>query len=199
MFAKLIHFCDSLVFFFFSYRARVVRVERCVGPGGYAQRTSYAINRPGQPARQVTRTVVIRAARDEREDDPNLPPTYDQAVTGKDRSVKVEEGSGQPSNQSSTQGTASAPPPQGPPPAAPGPMPRFAPPPFSQVPRAQPSTAATSTASAAGGFRSYLSSQPAPPNYSQAPPPAPPTAPVISDSRDRSDSLDADDQTALLA
>ena len=168
-----------------------------MGPGGYAQRTSYAINRPGQPTRQLTRTVVIRAAQDEREDDPNLPPTYDQAVTGKDRSVKVEEGGagGRPSNQPS-QGMANIPPQQGPPPTAPGPMPRFAPPPFSQVPRAQPSNTASAT-STGGRFRSYLGNQPAPPSYSQAPS-APPTAPVISNSRDRSDSLDADDQTALL-
>ena len=182
-------------------------MERCVGPEGYAQRTSYAINRPGQPTRQLTRTVVIRAARDEREDDPNLPPTYDQAVTGKDRSVKVEEGGagagGKPSDQPPPRrGAANVPPHGPPPPTAPGPMPRFAPPPFSQVPRAQPSNATTGTGTthnAGGGFRSYLSTQPAPPSYSQAPPPAPPTAPVISDSRDRSDSLDADDQTALLA
>jgi hypothetical protein len=170
-----------------------------VGPEGYAQRTSYAINRPGQPTRQLTRTVVVRAARDEREDDPNLPPTYDQAVTGKDRSVKVEDGAGgKPSNQPPPpRGAGNVPPPQGPPPSAPGPIPRFAPPPFSQVPRAQPSNTTTSTAhNAGGGFRAYLSTQPAPPNYSQAPPPAPPSAPVISGSRD---SLDADDQTALLA
>ena len=191
---------------FLLYRARVVRVERCVGPEGYAQRTSYAINRPGQPTRQLTRTVVIRPARDDREDDPNLPPTYDQAVTGKDRSVKVEEGGagagGTPSNQPPPPrgGAANVPPPQGPPPpAAPGPMPRFAPSPFSQVPRAQPSNTTGGNGAAhnvGGGFRSYLSAQPAPPNYSQVPPPAPPSAPVI---RDRSDSLDADDQTALLA
>lgn len=181
--------------------ARVVRVERCVGPQGYAQRTSYAINRPGQPTRQLTRTVVIRAARDEREDDPNLPPTYDQAVTGKDRSVKVEEGAGAKPPGQPSQGTATAPPQGPPPPSAPGPIPRFAPPPFSQVPRVQPSNTTTSSATRnnMGGFRSYLGNQPAPPNYSQAPPPAPPSAPVISDSRDRSDSLDANDQTALLA
>lgn len=171
-------------------------MERCVGPEGYAQRTSYAINRPGQPTRQLTRTLVIRPARDEREDDPNLPPTYDQAVTGKDRSVKVEEGGGAKGKPTQPpQGAANAPP-QGPPPSAPGPIPRFAPPPFSQVPRVQQNNATSATNT--GGFRSYLGTQPAPPSYSQAPS-APPTAPVINDSRDWSDSLDADDQTALLA
>ena len=100
-----------------------------------------------------------------------------------------------PSNQPS-QGAANVPPQRGPPPTAPGPMPRFAPPPFSQVPRAQPSNT-TSATDTRGSFRSYLGNQPAPPGYSHAPP-APPTAPIISDSRDRSDSLDADDQTALL-
>lgn len=171
-------------------------MERCLGPEGYAQRTSYAINQPGMPTRQLTRTVVIRPARDERANDPNLPPTYDQAVTGKDRSVKVEDGSQAdgnnlpptanvppPPQQQQGQATPSAPPPIG---NAPGPMPRFAPPPFSQVPRSQNT----------GTFRSYLgTSQPAPPGYS-AVPSAPPSAPEMD--RDRSDSLDADDQTALL-
>ena len=173
-------------------------MERCVGPEGYAQRTSYAINRPGQPTRQLTRTVVVRPARDEREDNPNLPPTYDQAVTGKDRSVKVEEGGAAGKSNQPSQGTANVPP-QGPPPSAPGPMPHFAPPPFSQVPRVQLNNTGTTTGTTnTGGFRSYLGNQPAPPSYSPAPV-APPAAPVISDSRDRSDSLDADDQTALLA
>lgn len=49
------------------------------------------INQPGLPARQVTRTLVIRPNDSRRPDDPNLPPTYDQAVTGKDKSVKVNE------------------------------------------------------------------------------------------------------------
>ena len=120
---------------FLLNRARVVRVERCVGPEGYAQRTSYAINRPGQPTRQLTRTVVIRAARDEREDDPNLPPTYDQAVTGKDRSVKVEEGGagagGKPSDQPPPRRGAANVPPQGPPPPPPPrPNASFCPSPF---------------------------------------------------------------------
>ena len=186
-------------FHFHCFSARVVRVERCVGPDGYAQRTSYAINRPGQPTRQLTRTLVIRAARDEREDDPNLPPTYDQAVTGKDRSVKVEDGkSGQ------SHGAANVPPgpPPGAPPTAPGPLPQFAPPPFSQVPRIQNNNSNSNTNTNTSGmgtgtFRSYLVNQTAPPGYSQAPP-APTAAPVISNSRDRSDSLDADDQTRLL-
>ena len=183
-----------LYLFIYVCSARVVRVERCVGPEGYAQRTSYAINRPGQPTRQLTRTVVIRPARDDRSDDPNLPPTYDQAVTGKDHSVKVEGGANPPTGVPPPQGSnTSSPPPQSvptapPPNPPPGPMPSFAPPPFSQVPRAQNT----------GSFRSYLGSQPAvppPPGYSQNLP-GPSSSPEIS--RDRNSSIDADDQTRLL-
>ena len=134
--------------------------------------------------------MVIRAARDERETDPNLPPTYDQAVTGKDRSVKVEESCEGSLGQSQGPSIVEPPPPppQGAPPTASGPLPRFAPPPFSQVPRVQNST---NTSTNTGTFRSYLGNQSAPPSYSHAPP-------VLSQ-HDRSDSLDADDQTALLS
>lgn len=72
-------------------RARVVAVRRVAGPGGIAQQTSYAIEQPGCPTRQVTRTIIVRPIGG-RPNDPNLPPSYDQAVTGADRSVKVEEG-----------------------------------------------------------------------------------------------------------
>ena len=71
--------------------ARVVAVRRVSGPGGIAQQTSYAIEQPGCPTRQVTRTIIVRPIGG-RPNDPNLPPSYDQAVTGADRSVKVEEG-----------------------------------------------------------------------------------------------------------
>ena len=168
-----------------------MRVERCLGPSGYAQRTSYAIDQPGMPTRQLTRTVVIRPARDERADNPNLPPTYDQAVTGKDRSVLVEGGST--SNQPPrgpagvpNQGVPNEPPP--PVATAPGPMPRFAPPPFSQVPRAQNNTASSRPIVGA--------TQPsAPPGYTRNPS-ALQSAPAIS--RDRSVSFERDDQTAPL-
>ena len=62
-----------------------------MGPEGFTQRTSYLVNQPGLPARQVTRTVVIRPNDNRRPNDPNLPPSYDNAVTGKDQSVKVNE------------------------------------------------------------------------------------------------------------
>ena len=59
------------------------------GPGGIAQQTAYAINQPGCPTRQVTRTIIIRPASG-RPNDPNLPPSYDQAMSGADRSIKVD-------------------------------------------------------------------------------------------------------------
>ena len=97
-------------------RARVVAIRRLSGPGGIAQQTSFAIEQPGQPTRQLTRTIIVRPTG--RPNDPNLPPSYDQAITGADRSVKVEEtrGLAQP-----THGVfPSAPPP---PPALPPPPP----------------------------------------------------------------------------
>lgn len=75
-----------------THSARVLRVERCVtDDGAYAQRTSYALERQGMPTQQFQRTVVIRPADNRRPNDPNLPPSYDTAITGKDKSVKVEE------------------------------------------------------------------------------------------------------------
>lgn len=71
--------------------ARVIAVRQVEGPGGIAQQTCYAISQPGCPTRQLTRTVIVRPASG-RPNDPNLPPSYDQAVTGADRSVKVDEG-----------------------------------------------------------------------------------------------------------
>lgn len=62
-----------------------------MGPEGFTQRTSYLVSHPSFPARQVTRTVVIRPNDNSRPNDPNLPPTYDHAVTGKDKSVRVQE------------------------------------------------------------------------------------------------------------
>ena len=71
----------------------MVRVERCVtNDGSFAQRTSYAVNQSGQPQRQFQRTVVIRPADNRRPNDPNMPPSYDMAITGKDKSVAVENG-----------------------------------------------------------------------------------------------------------
>ncbi len=71
-------------------RAHIVGVERTLGPEGYTQRTAYLINERGVPPRHVTRTVTIRPRENGRPHDPNMPPTYDQAVTGKDKSVKVD-------------------------------------------------------------------------------------------------------------
>lgn len=73
-----------------SFSARVVGVERSLGPEGFTQRTSYVVNQPGLPARQLTRTIVIRPNDNRRPNDPNLPPSYNHAVTGQDKSVKVE-------------------------------------------------------------------------------------------------------------
>ena len=67
----------------------MVSVRRVQGPCGVAQQTSYEINQPGCPTRQVTRTIIVRPA-SQRSNDPNLPPSYDQAITGADHSVKVE-------------------------------------------------------------------------------------------------------------
>lgn len=69
----------------------MIAVRQVEGPGGIAQQTSYAISQPGCPTRQLTRTVIVRPASG-RPNDPNLPPSYDQAVSGADRSVKVVEG-----------------------------------------------------------------------------------------------------------
>ncbi len=66
-------------------------MERCVtDDGAFAQRTFYAVNRPGLPTQQFQRTIVIRPADNSRPNDPNLPPSYDMAITGKDKSVKVD-------------------------------------------------------------------------------------------------------------
>ena len=146
------------------------------------------------PTRQLTRTVVIRPARDERADNPNLPPTYDQAVTGKDHSVLVEGGSESNQPPHGPAGVHNQRAPTAPPPPAampPGPIPRFAPPPFSQVPRAQNNT---------GSLHPIVGATlpTAPPGYSQNPPP-PQFAPAISRDRTGSDSFEAHDQTALLS
>ena len=61
------------------------------GPSGIAQQPSYAIEQPGRPTQQLTRTIIVRPA-SRRPNDPNLPPSYDQAMTGADRSVRVQEG-----------------------------------------------------------------------------------------------------------
>lgn len=75
----------------YVHSARVIAVRQVEGPGGIAQQTSYAISQPGCPTRQLTRTVIVRPASG-RPNDPNLPPSYDQAVSGADHSVKVDEG-----------------------------------------------------------------------------------------------------------
>ena len=75
--------------------ARVVSVRQMQGPGGIAQQTSYAIDQPGCPTQHLTRTIVVRPA-SRRPNDPNLPPSYDQAVTGADRSVRVDDSKKQP-------------------------------------------------------------------------------------------------------
>ena len=98
------------------HSARVVSVRRVTAPDGIAQQTSYAIERPGCPTRHLTRTVVVRPVGG-RPLDPNLPPTYNQAVSGSDRSVKIEEGSAG-AAVPPPPGDPSAPPPVGPPPTA---------------------------------------------------------------------------------
>ena len=106
-------------------------MERCVGPDGYAQRTSYAIEQPRQPTRVVTRTIVVRP-NSGRPADPNMPPTYDQAVTGKDKSVKVEDGA-----NTRPEATPTAPPPSQP--VMGMGAPDLPPPAYSQGPPAPPS------------------------------------------------------------
>ena len=127
--------------------ARVVAVRRVAGPGGLAQQTCYAIEQPGLPTRQITRTVIIRPA-NQRANDPNLPPTYDQAVTGADRSVKVDDGgAAPPTSESATSGemvpsaplesaSIQAPPssPPLPPPSSPPPSSTYSAPPSSSPP-----------------------------------------------------------------
>jgi len=149
-------------------------VERCLGPEGYTQRTAYVISEQGLPPRHVTRVVTIRPRENASPQNPNMPPSYDIAVTGKDQSVKVnstsqqQQQTGVPSSVvvvpqgSSTTQQPSAPsystvaPPQAPPPQQ------------------------------AGGL-------PPPPAYSATSP----SAPAAEDGD--SNSLDADDTTRLLA
>ena len=130
---------------FFPYSARVIAVRRVQGPGGIAQQTSYAIEQPGCPTRQVTRTIIVRPASG-RPNNPNLPPSYDQAVTGADRSVKVNDGEDLP--------LPNAPPQEPPPPEVPSapapepnrPLPHMPPPRSSALllpPAYTPSTTAT--------------------------------------------------------
>ena len=88
--------------------ATVVGVERSVGPEGITQCTAYVINENNRPPREVTRTITIRPRDSGRPVDPNMPPTYDQAVTGKDKSVKV--------NPEGTQSSTTGPGPDGGPP-----------------------------------------------------------------------------------
>lgn len=77
----------------------MVGVQRCVtDSGAFAQRTSYAIDQPGRPTQEFHRTIVIRPSDNRRPDNPNLPPSYDMAVTGKDKAVTVEGGTGPPSD-----------------------------------------------------------------------------------------------------
>ena len=148
-------------------------MERCVGPDGFAQRNTYAINQPGMPTRHLQRTIVITPASN-RPNDPNLPPTYDQAVTGKDKSVKVEEGGANGGKPVLPDGAVSS---------------QF------------PPSALAPTNPQPGTFRATLEAEnmPPPPAYSQASP-APVSAPVINSNGDGDDvSLDADDRTRLLA
>ena len=63
----------------------------------HVPRTVAPPTRP-RPSAPLPRTIIITPddlgllSHACRSVDPNLPPTYDQAVTGKDKSVKVEEG-----------------------------------------------------------------------------------------------------------
>ena len=67
----------------------MIAVRQVQGPGGIAQQTAYAIEQPGCPTRQLTRTIIVRPG-SRRPNDPNLPPSYDQAITGADHSVRVD-------------------------------------------------------------------------------------------------------------
>ena len=131
--------CTFVMLFLPHFRcsARVVAVRRITGPDGIAQQTSYAIQQPGCPPQQLTRTVIIRPAGG-RPLDPNLPPTYEQAVTGKDRGVKLEEGGSSSSSPNPEGAMPSAPPPRPPggfPPPPPPAGPAFPqPPPYTQAP-----------------------------------------------------------------
>lgn len=63
-------------------------MEQGVGPEGFIQRTTFQVNQSGRPV------TIIGPHDNRRPNDPNLPPSYDHAVTGRDKSVKVEEGKG---------------------------------------------------------------------------------------------------------
>lgn len=179
----------------------MVQVERVCGPGGMAQRTSYAINQPGQPTRHVTRTIVLRAAPGGRRPlDPNLPPTYEAAVTGRDRSVKVEDGraigpaSPVPDGQipqPHTLGQPQMPVPSAPPTAYPSaPPPAFSSAPPTAFPSAPPPA-----------FPVHQPPPGAPSNVTSCLPPAytpSPSAPVLNNDDD-DDEIDANDRRRLLA
>ena len=141
-----------------------------MGPEGYTQRTAYVINERGLPPRQVTRTVTIRPRETGRPNNPNMPPTYDQAVTGKDKSVKVNAESQQRDRVN-----------QPPPPPQEVPVPASAPT-YSVVDRPPPPTEQT-----ARGL-------PPPPAYSLSPVPE-----TNSHLDEDSVSLDAEDTARLLA
>ncbi len=76
-----------IISFVLSSRSHIVGVERTLG---LEERTMYVINEQGVHLQHVTRTVTIRPRKNGRLHDPNMPPTYNQAVTGKDKSIKVD-------------------------------------------------------------------------------------------------------------
>ena len=74
-------------------RANVVRItasSRACGPGASSRPTGWV-----RPAAAGPCTVIISSDQLRRVLNPNIPPSYDQAVTGKDKSVKLEEGRAQ--------------------------------------------------------------------------------------------------------
>lgn len=77
---------------FLSHRANVLRITTSNGTQGVV-RIAPVISRPaGAMPTAGPRTLIITSDQLRRVLNPNIPPSYDQAVTGKDKSVKVEDG-----------------------------------------------------------------------------------------------------------
>ena len=80
-----------------SQQVYLVPTSMAQRPCAPAPRTVAPPARP-RPSAPLPRTIIITPddlgllSHACRSVDPNLPPTYDQAITGKDKSVKVEEG-----------------------------------------------------------------------------------------------------------
>ena len=70
---------------------RITASSRVCGPGDGSRPTGWV--RPAAAAGPCT--VIISSDQLRRVLNPNIPPSYDQAITGKDKSVKLEEGRAQ--------------------------------------------------------------------------------------------------------